>query len=317
MLQTTPVQHNKPSLHSVKLPDLPVATAFATAVIIARNVYVCGGTCGDVTSAQLVQVFDLDMEAWTSLPHAPLYNSQATAINNQLVLIGGQDAISCTITNRSVTWTGQDWQQDLPEMPTKRARPGLTTLDTYVIVAGGLAEDKQTLLSSVDVLNTTTLQWWTPSNLQLPRPMYAMALTISPTNVTVASAIVEPIACKSVWQLPVTALQKVLANDDTTPQHVHWTEIEPTPNYLSSLFQSTAYTVAVGGRDYSTKPTSDLAFYDSHCSRWSIVGQLLTPRMRCTAVSVSAHSFLVLGGYSDAWNPQNTRLSSVELVHVS
>ena len=240
------------------MPDLPVATAFATAVIIAKNVYVCGGACGDVTSAQLVQVFDLDMEAWTSLPRAPLYNSQAAAINDQLVLIGGQEATSCTVTNLVVTWTGQCWQQVLPVMPTKRVRPGVTALGTFVVVAGGMAEDKQTLLSSIDVLDTTTHQWWTPANLQLPRPMYVMTLTVCSTNIFVASAITAPIACKSVWQLPVTALKKVLTKeDDTTPQL--WTEIAPTPHFLSSLFQSTAHTVAVGGRDTATKPTSDVA----------------------------------------------------------
>ena len=299
------------------MPDLPVAMAFAVAVIIARNVYVCGGACGDANSAQLVQVFDLDMESWTTLPHAPLYNSQATAINDQLVLIGGQEASSRTITNVIVTWTGQCWQQDLPVMPTKRVRPGVTTLGNFVIVAGGMAEDKQTLLTSVDVLNTTTRQWWTPANLQLPRPMYAMSLTICSTNITVASAIISPIACKRVWQLPVTALKRLLTSDDTTSQHVQWTEVGSTPNYLSSIIQSTAHIVAVGGRDSSTKPTSDLALYDSNCNKWSVVGRLPTPRMRCTAVSVSANSFLVLGGYSDAWNPRNTRLASVELVHVS
>ena len=316
ILQTSSVQNNAPKLYSLKLPDLPIAVAFATAVIISRRVYVCGGACGDVKSAQHVQVLDLDKESWTSLPCAPQYNSQATAVNNQLVLIGGQEAQSRTITSLVTTWTAGGWQQDLPPLPTKRVRPGVATLGTYVIVAGGMAEDKHTLLSSIDVLNTSTCQWWTPANLQLPKPMYVVTIAISTTNVYVASAITTaPLTSKVVWKLPVTVLKNILMKEDTSmPQ---WKEIAPTPNYLSSLFQSTTHTVAVGGRDISTKPTSDVAVYDRSHNKWSTVGQLLEPRMRCTVVSVSSSSFLVLGGYGDAWNPQNTRLSSVELVHVS
>ena len=139
----------------MRLPDLPTATAYATAVVIARNVYVCGGVCGDVASARVVQVYDLDKATWTKLPPTPQYNSEAAAINNQLVLIGVREASSNTISNMVSTWTGQGWQQDIPTMPTKRFRPGVTTYGTYIIVAGGIAEDKETLLNSIDVLDTT------------------------------------------------------------------------------------------------------------------------------------------------------------------
>ena len=119
----------------MRLPDLPIATSSATALIIARNVYVCGGACPDVALACVVQVYDLDKASWTKLPPAPQYKSEAAAINNQLVLIGGREASSRTITNMVSTWTGQGWQQDIPAMPTKRLRPGVTTYNTYLMVA--------------------------------------------------------------------------------------------------------------------------------------------------------------------------------------
>ena len=106
--------------NSTRLPDLPIATARATAVVIARNIYICGGVCPDLYSARVVQVYDLDKATWTKLPPAPQYNSEAAAINNQLVLIGGRDATSHNITNMASTCTEQDWEQDLPAMPTKR-----------------------------------------------------------------------------------------------------------------------------------------------------------------------------------------------------
>ena len=280
----------------------------------------CGGVCPDVASDRVVQVYDLDKAAWTKLPPAPQYFSGAATINNQFVLIGGREASSRTITNMVSTWTGQGWQQDIPAMPTKRFRPGVITCNTYLMVAGGLAEDNQTLLGSIDVMDTTTRQWYTPVNLQLPRPMYIMQITVSATHIFVASVHIAydattntDTSSKSVWQLPVSTLSKVLVGEDSGPHQ--WTEVAPAPHYWSTLLQDTAHPLAVGGHNDSDKPTTDIAVYDRHSNKWSTVGQLLEPRIWCTAVSLSRRSFLVCGGASDP-RDINTQLSSVEVVSV-
>ena len=267
-----------------------------------------------------MQVYDLDKETWAKLPPAPQYNSEAAAINNQLALIGGREASSDTITNMVSTWTGQGWQQDIPAMPTKRVRPGVTTCNTYIIVAGGRAEDNQTLLGSIDVMDTTTRQWYTPANLELPRLMCAMQITVSATHICVASADIayyassnSGIISKRVWELPVSALSKVLVGEDSGPHQ--WTEIAPTPHHRSTLLQDTAHPLAVGGHNDSYKPTAHIVVYDCHSNKWSTVGQLLEPRTGCTAVSLSRRSFLVCGGASDP-RDINTLLSSVEVVSV-
>ena len=279
--------------------------------------YVCGGVCPDIASARVVQVYDLDQAMWTKLPPAPQYRNEAVTINNQLVLIGGYEVLSNTISNMVSTWTGQGWQQDIPAMPTKRLRPGVTTYGTYVIVAGGRAEDNRTLLNSIDVLNTTTGQWSTPVNLQLPRPMYGVQITVSATHICVASADIAYDATtktgtslKRVWQLPVSTLTKVLMGEDHSPHD--WEEIAPTSHYRSALLQHTDHPLAVGGH-VSGKATSSIAVYDPRSNKWSTVGQLLEPRTKCTVVGLSRHSFLVCGGRSDAMDI-NTRLSSVEVV---
>ena len=303
----------------MRLPDLPIATSSATAIVIARNVYVCGGVCpgSDATLDRIVQVYDLDKKEWTKLPPAPHYNSEAVAINNQLVLIGGYEVSSNTISTMVSTWNGQGWQQDIPAMPTKRVRPGVTTYGTYVIVAGGLAEDKRTQLNSIDVLDSTTLLWSTPANLQLPQPMYSVQITVSATHICVASACITYDATTTtgtlsngVWQLPVSTLTKVLMGEDHSPHD--WEGIAPNPLFDSVLLQHTAHPLVVGGY-VSGKANSNIAVYDPRSNKWSTVGQLLEPRAGCTVVSLSRHSFLVCGGASDPMD-RNTLLSSVEVV---
>ncbi len=309
-------------MQSVKLPDIPIPTCTASAVMINDHIYVCVGLCSGVDLACQVQVYDVNHNVWSTLPHSPQYNSQGVAIDSKLVLIGGFEAASEGVTNLVSTWTGQGWKQDIPPMPTKRFRPGVTTYHTFVVVAGGMTEDKQTLLSSIDILNITTRQWWTPTNLQLPRPMYGMQCVVSSAHLSVASAGISHDAAtgtdttvKYVWQLPVTALEEVLIpRDDDTPHQ--WTKVAPTPYFDSAILQDTAHIVAVGGENKSGELKSDIFVYNPDSDVWSKVGQLDVPRARCAVMTLSRTSFIACGGCTDRWNLRCRHLSSVEVVHV-
>ena len=324
VFQTSQLLEDPPTLHSLRLPDLPIATVDATAIVIGRNVYVCGGGCSDKGLAQVVQAYDIDKATWTQLPPAPQYYSEAAAIDNELVLIAGCEASSGTVTNMVSSWSGQGWEQNIPALPTKRARPGVMTYGTYVIVAGGLAEDNQTFLSSIDVLDTTSRQWQTSANLQLPRPMFVVALqmTVCATLIYAASAAImhdatihTTIASKRVWQLPVSTLVKVLETKDRSP--LQWAETAPTPFYGSALLQHTAHPLAIGGCDDSYRPTPNIVVYDPPSNKWSTVGQLLEPRVSCAVVSLSRDTFMVCGGCRDPLTTRSTLLNTVELVHMS
>ena len=309
-------------MQSRKLPDLPIATFVATAIMINDHVYVCGGACCDVVSARTVQVYSVSNQTWNTLPLSPQYNSQGAAIKGKLVLIGGRDSSTDAVSNCLSSWTGQVWHQELPPMPTKRIRPGVTTYRNIVVVAGGRGEDDKTLLSSIAIFNITTLQWSTPGNFTLPRPMYGVQCTISNAHLYVASATIAyhvvtntDTITKTVWQLPLTALENALTTEGDNVSH-HWTERAPTPYYRSALLQDTARVVAVGGRDWSFTPTSDVFVYDPNNNKWSKVAQLGVPRTGCAVVSLSSTSFIVCGGVTDARDTQNTLLTSVEMMHV-
>ena len=323
MFETGQLLTNRSTLQSNSLPDadLFIATSQASAVIIGKCVYVCGGICPSVLLARRVQVYDQDIKTWTILPPAPQFNSEAAAIENQLVLLGGREASSGAIANLVSTWSGHGWQQDLPLMPTKRFRPGVITFGCFVIVAGGRAEDNQTPLSTIDVLNTTTRQWFTLPHLQLPWPMYGMKIIMCAESIYIGSASISynvttnsDTSTTSVWQLPVHVLKTVLMNVTNRPNR-RWIEVTSTPNYGSAFLQGTAHLVAVGGYDESWKPKADIVVYDPGCDKWSRVGELHVATTRCSVVSLDKSSILVLGGRSDVADAK-TLLSSVELVHM-
>ena len=64
------------------------------------------------------------------------------------------------------------------------------------------------------------------------------------------------------------------------------------------------------------EPKSDIFVYNPDRDLWFKVGQLGVPRASCAVVSLSRTSFIVCGGCTDTRDLHNTRLSSVEVVHV-
>ena len=271
-------------------------------------------------------MYCLNEKTWTTLSEpTPQYRCEAIAINNQLVLIGGRDATH-KITNMVSTLTGQGWQQDIPAMPTKRIRPGVIKYNKYVIAAGGMSEHNRALLSSIDILDTSTMEWWTPANFQLPIPMYALDVAVCSSGMYVAAAVIDyditnndKTPSDDAWKLPVGVLEEVLIGQKkNSPQQYEWTKIASTPYNHSTLVKTSPHPVAIGGAvsgDRSGRnSTPNISVYNPNCDKWATVGQLQVSRARCAAVTVSGSSLLVCGGYSDTAKDPQPRINSVELL---
>ena len=299
------------NLHSVKMADLPIPTSNATAVTIGRNVYLAGGLAPDVRSAQIVQVYNIDTEKWSTLPPAPQYNSEAIAINNNLVLIGGRESSTRKITNMVSTWLVEEekWTQTIPPMSTRRFRPGVLLLKNYLFVFGGRGEDSKTLLDSFEVLNIEENQWSSGRGL-LPQPLESLKLGVFGDAVILTSARNSTTTSTTkAWKIPVRVLDDSVTNSSS--QLIQWTLIANTPTHDSSLLTNSKQPVLVSGFS-GGQPTKDISLYSPN--HWKIVGHLSEPRIRPAVVAISDTSFLVFGGYMNRHDPLQSLLKSVELI---
>ena len=299
------------NLHSVKMADLPIPTADATCVIIGRNVYLAGGTAPDVRSARIVQVYNIDTGKWSTLPSAPQYCSEAIAINNNLVLIGGYESSTGKITNMVSTWLVEEekWTQTIPPMSMRRFRPGILLLNKHLFVFGGRGEDDKTPLDSFEVLNVEENQWSSGRRL-LPRPLFSLRLGVFGDAVILTSAWTSTTTptTKS-WKIPVRVLEDSATNSSS--QLIQWTPIADTPYKQPSLLTNSKQPVLVGGHR-GGQPTNGIYLYTP--DRWEQVGQQLEPRIRPAVVSTIDTSFLVFGGYTDPYDVHHSLLQSVELI---
>ena len=312
------------TLHSVKLPDLPIPTYHATATIIRTTLYVFGGLCpqADYKSFVLVQGYDINTGTWSTLPPSPDYFSESAAINGRLTLIGGRDASTGKFTNEVWSWheDEKEWRKTIPPMPTERLRPGVVQSGNVVAVVGGLASDAKTVLNTVDILNTATLQWTISHSLKLPIPMWSMKTATCDGHVYIACGRDHhhrPI--KRVFKLPLGVLDQAVAEQqvqDNPPQcQCKWTEVEETPFYISGLLPTSYHPLVVGGRDSSFNSSSIISVFDSSVNKWSNVGHCSVACCRPCLLSVSCSAFIVIGGRTDPKDLEQSLLNTFELYY--
>ena len=308
------------TLHSVKLPDLPIPTCCATATIIGNTLYVSGGGCPDRRSALLVQAYDINTGTWSTLPPSPVYISGSAVINGQLTLIGGGDASTVKITNEVWSWheDEKEWRKTIPPMPTERLLPGVVQSGNVVAVVGGLASDDKTIPDTVDILNTATLQWTTSHSPELPIPMWVMKTATCDGHVYIACGWDRPDRpIKRVFKLPLSVLDQAVAEQQVqdNPPQCQWTEVEETPFYRSGLLPTSHHPLVVGGRDSSPNSSSIISVFDSSVNKWFNVGHCRVACCRPCLLSVSCSAFIVIGGYTDPEDPEQSLLNTFELYY--
>ena len=307
------------TLHSVKLPDLPIPICYATATIIGNTLYVSGGFCPYVKSSLLV-AYDINTGTWSTLPPSPVCYSESAVINGQLTLIGGGDASTDKTTNEVWSWheDEKEWRKTIPPMPTERFLPGVVQSGNVVAVVGGLTSDIKTVLDTVDILNTATLQWTTSHSLKLPISMWDMKTATCDGHVYIACGADHPdCPIKRVFKFPLSVLDQAVAEQQVqdNPPQCQWTEVEETPFYLSGLLPTSHHPLVVGGFDSSYNSSSIISVFDSSVNKWSNVGHCSVACCRPCLLSVSCSAFIVIGGYTDPFNYQQSLLNTFELYY--
>ena len=242
---------------------MPIRTKFTKAVVINQRVFVCG--------EQIVQIYDVKTNKWSTLSPNSFGGSGATIIKDQLTLIGGTDTHR-TRTNRLATWTGEEWLELYPPMHNARSDPGVLAIEDLVIVSGGGADRREVdTIEFLDVKNRI----WTQSNLKLPRPLSAHHMALCG----------EYIYIYYFWNGYFCRMNKknFMASLTTNDVH-HWEELENAP-VNSSLLQNSTLPVLVGPK----------GIFIFEKKKWTQISEETSYGLNCTA-SLNGTTFLTIGG---------------------
>ena len=266
------------------------ATSNSHAVILQKKVYIGGGWANNDVDDCTIQVYDMEIEEWSRLPRYRFKWFGMTVINNRLTVVGGWDRSLGKVTDQLAVFdpTSQNWTCPYPSMPTSRHRPAVSAYNEWIVAAGGY--DGGRILSTVELLNTSTNQWFTAS----PLPALCRNLTSTvdhETSVWYLVAYSKQVFCVS---LPDIVQQTVSQSTDSETPSL-WRQLPDTPLGFSAATTIRGSLLTLGGSDSGTCSTA-IYLYQPESRRWNRVGDLPTAREYCSCIPLTSSELLVAGG---------------------
>ena len=259
--------------------------------------YVGGGHAGHASgNSYIVMTYDsISTKKWATLPPYRASRFAMTAINNQLVLVGGMEHDGdCSKVVGVWDSDNKQWTHTYPEMHTARSLCSAVVHNEWLIVAGGWSPG--VMLSSVEVMNTNSKQWY--AGPPTPIPWHSMKTatvgdecyfmggyraTVTPTNI--------------VYSESLSALMTGL-NSSTRKGQI-WKEISGLQTTRFTPLSISGSLLAVGGRDKDSEAVTAIHCYQPDTGEWVKVGDLPTPRRDCTCAMITDSEMVVAGGRSE------------------
>ena len=267
-----------------------------------RGAAAAHGSVGYFSSLHGHDVFAYDSEKddWSKLPECPQRDFGLAVINNLLTAVGGEPTglFSGDFTNRLVSFNGSKWVTIFPPMPTKRYDPAVISAQNYLIAAGGrgwrVAEAEA--LSTVEVMNIATREWYTAASL--PEPVYHMSATVCRGRLYLLGGVKNVNSTHAVFTCTLDSLLHSCHPPSQTPPHTNeagvWQRIADVPMIYSTCTTLNGRVLAVGGWD-----SADVYMYNADSDSWPLVGHMSTARSKCLVVGLR-DCIIAVGGSSSS-----------------
>ena len=270
-----------------------------------RGAAVAHGSVGYFSSSGSRGVFAYDSEKddWNQLPECPQTLFGLAVINNLLTAVGGAPSglFSEDFTNRLVSFNGSKWVTIFPPMPTKRSDPAVISAQNYLIAAGGLGGFGgfggfgYKRLSTVEVMNTDTREWYTAASL--PEPVSDMSATVCGGRLYLLGGTYPTHA---VFTCTLDSLLHLCHSPHTNEAGV-WQRIADVPMSYSTCTTLNGRVLAVGGWGSHGRdtPTPNVYMYNGDSDSWSLVGHMSTARSECLVVGLR-DCIIAVGGWDSS-----------------
>ena len=160
-------------------------------------------------------------------------------------------------------------------------------------------------LSTVEVMDTETLQWSTASSL--PLPLYQASATLCGDQVYMLGGFYQSgKQSKSVFTCSLAALlqscqpQSLVARLKTlslASRPKVWHQLADTPVTLSACASIHGRLLAVGGCDSDDKETTAIHMYNTTTNFWEVISYMTTPQHQCLVAVLPHNQLMVVGGF--------------------
>ena len=248
-----------------------------------------------------VYSYDSEKQTWSSLPRCPRERSSLAVVNGLLTAIGGGRGTD--VTDRLFSLTGErNWVEQFPPMPTKRCLTAAVCSGKSPVVAGGSGKDRSGF-STVEVMETETLQWSTASSL--PFGVKYISATIFQDCIYLLGYDTsnEPrsvLACSMADLLQSCRSRSVAAWLKAMTLQEVWHRVADLPVRSSSCVTLCGQLLAVGGCDNNSFQNRSTAIhqYNPATNSWEVISHMPTARSYPLVAVLPDNKLMVVGGYT-------------------
>ena len=232
---------------------------------------------------------------------APTFWFGMTAVDDQLIIAGGSDPNTKSLSDQVFVLDGdkKTLTQSFPAMPTARLVPSAIGYKRWLVVAGGtLTPDDENLVNVVEVLDTSSKQWYKVSPLPCPTFRPSLAIIQDTLYISWMNYVEKTSGTHQIF-IP-TLISNAISPAQATKNKSSLAEWQALPDPLThhpALASFHGHLLAVGDGD---TPSSTIAMYLPHLQQWQKVAELPTPRRGCTCCFLPAtKELMVIGGVKD------------------
>jgi hypothetical protein len=249
-----------------------------------------------------VYCYDPSQDNWTTLPPLPIKWFGLGQVNGKLVAVGGLKKSTDNETNDVYMYDerSQKWKQTIPPMPTARYFPGVLSLQSALVVAGG---DTSTYSDIVEIFKPDTSQWYRTD----PLPTACSNISLVAIGNTCYALGGYNDSCLN--QALYASVDDLLGNAVPANQTTHsgssdtqsaWKTLPNTPTYRPAAAVLAGNLLAIGGEETSEEETADMKevyMYSPSSDSWIYISDLPAPRYGPAVAVLSSTEVLVIGGW--------------------
>ena len=246
-------------------------------------------------------------DKWAPLPLLPVRYFGLGQVNGKLVAVGGVKAKDKTPSNEIYTYDEkvQRWKQTIPPMQMARSTPGVLSLQSVLVVAGGELE-QNSYSNTVEIFKPGMSQWQETdplptacckiSTVSIGNTCYVLGGYKYPSNLKqVLCASVDDLLCNA-SSANVHTTHSMGSDRKDVPSA--WKTLPDIPIYIPTAGVLAGNLIAIGGdKTISEGGAKTKAYVYSHSTdSWIFISDLPTQRSMTTVANLSSTEILVIGG---------------------
>ena len=330
MLRSTEHQEQESTKASFKWKrcmELPIKLSFLKSTIINGKVYCGGGQIDDDEDSDddddeeyNVYCYDPSQNNWTTLPPLPVSDFGLGQIDGELVAVGGWKKSNDGVTNEVFTYSValSQWMGRIPSMLTARDSPGVLSLQSALVVAGGVTSSGE-YIDVVEIFKADTSQWYRTD--PLPTACSDISLVIICNTCYALGGYMHKSDFNQTFYCSVDDLFRNAVPADQTPNSGSslsaWKTLSNTPTYEPSAAMLAGNLITIGGFGGSEAKSykKEVHMFFPSTKSWIYINDLPEPRSYTAVAVLSSTEILVIGGCCGGRNVNSTYKGTLQTLH--